>query len=334
MGNSFEAPPEFNEENNENPFGRGWRKVEEGEIFEPGREFRLNIETGETYVWEGTNEANDDNIEQTENPLENIDPKAEAEFNQEYSDSDVNNISSEFADGWNEFSNKERQGDNFDVNEAGTSFYRDNFKSFFNTAKSISDAFERDKKDEAKNLAWEFISSLKNKAENYFADKVEDWFKEYDQTATAAEQETDASKKDKLKKVAIDGIDFIPVVGSTKMIAESAAGKTMGGEKLSNFRRFMHGAEGSVFLAMDLTGMGVAADGLKAAKLMSRSSALMRKMGLSEKVYKPAYKFSEFIDRHPMMTKVADKAVQYTAKRRKSRKVDWATKIPKVIFED
>lgn len=347
MKNPFEGPPEFNEEPNEqgesnndenkpdkSESGTGWRKVEEGEVFEPGREFRLDIDTGENYVWEGGAKSSEDNNEQLENPLEDIDPKAEAEFSQEYIDSEVNDVTSNFAEGWNEFSNKEKQADDFDVSEEGTSFYKDHFKSFFDTAKSVSDAFENNNKEEAKDMAWEFINSLKNKASDYFADKIEDWFKEYDQTTTAAEQETNVSKKDKLKKLAIDGVDFIPVVGSTKMIAESAAGETLGGEKLSSFRRLMHGTEGSVFLAMDLTGLAPAADGLKAAKLMSRSSALMRKIGLSEKIYKPAYKFGEFIGKHPTVAKVADRAVQYTAKRRKSRKVDWAKKIPEVVLED
>lgn len=363
MNNSFEGMPNFdqlpNEEGNNNeeptntPEGNpiedtennnlneqesepGWRKVNKGEIFEPGREFKLNVSTGETYVKEDINETNEqaDVTSELENPLDNVDPDTEETFNQEYSDSETSRLATDVTEGWNEFSKVEQKADDVDINKEGTQFYSDNFEDFRNTASSVSDTFEQGDYESAKKMAWDFIASLKNKAGNYFANKTEGWFKEYDQTAAAAEQESDASKKDKLKKLAIDGVDFVPVVGSMKMMAESAAGKTMGGEKLSNFKRFMHGAEGSVFLALDLTGLGVAAEGLKSAKLMSRSSALMRKMGLSEKVYKPVFKFGEFLGKHPNVAKVADKATHYTVKRRKERKVNWATKIPDVIMED
>jgi hypothetical protein len=30
----------------------GWRKINKGEVFEPGRRFRVNLSAGETYVWE------------------------------------------------------------------------------------------------------------------------------------------------------------------------------------------------------------------------------------------------------------------------------------------
>ncbi len=51
--------------------------------------------------------------------------------------------------------------------------------------------------------------------------------------------------------------DFVPVVGSAKMIKEAISGEQMGtGNKIEGWRRAVHGVTGAAFLAADLTGIG------------------------------------------------------------------------------
>jgi hypothetical protein len=50
--------------------------------------------------------------------------------------------------------------------------------------------------------------------------------------------------------------DWIPVVGSVKMIAEAKKGKLIGGGQLSGAARVRHGVAGGAFLAADLTAVG------------------------------------------------------------------------------
>lgn len=53
--------------------------------------------------------------------------------------------------------------------------------------------------------------------------------------------------------------DYVPVVGSTKMMAEAVRGKQYGGRELRGMDRVRHGAAGAGMLAADLTGVGEAA---------------------------------------------------------------------------
>lgn len=64
-------------------------------------------------------------------------------------------------------------------------------------------------------------------------------------------------KKEKIKRIATNVTDFIPVIGSAKMILEGITGNQIGtGKKIESWSRIIHGGSGVVFLAFDLTGLG------------------------------------------------------------------------------
>lgn len=64
-------------------------------------------------------------------------------------------------------------------------------------------------------------------------------------------------KPSKGTTIATNAADFVPVVGSGKMIMESLRGKQYGTDKeINGIGRAVHGAAGAVFLAADLTGAG------------------------------------------------------------------------------
>ena len=72
--------------------------------------------------------------------------------------------------------------------------------------------------------------------------------------------ETQDTRKSKVMRVASTVTDFIPVIGSIKMIAESFRGKQYGTDKeIKGWGRFLHGASGMAFLALDVTGVGAVA---------------------------------------------------------------------------
>lgn len=51
--------------------------------------------------------------------------------------------------------------------------------------------------------------------------------------------------------------DFVPVVGSAKMVYEAVKGEQIGtGKSISGWQRAAHGVTGAAFLAADLTGVG------------------------------------------------------------------------------
>jgi hypothetical protein len=61
-------------------------------------------------------------------------------------------------------------------------------------------------------------------------------------------------------KVITHGVDFIPIVGSAKMIMEGVRGKQYGTDKeIRGTARIIHTASGAVFLALDVTGVGALA---------------------------------------------------------------------------
>ncbi len=63
--------------------------------------------------------------------------------------------------------------------------------------------------------------------------------------------------------------DFVPVIGSIKMITEAVSGEQMGTlKKIEGWRRAVHGVTGAAFLAADLTGVG--AVGSLAGKALMR----------------------------------------------------------------
>ncbi len=71
------------------------------------------------------------------------------------------------------------------------------------------------------------------------------------------------AKADKIKRIATNVTDFVPVVGSIKMILEGWNGKQYGTEKeIKGVGRIIHTTSGVVFLALDLTGIGAIASEL------------------------------------------------------------------------
>ncbi len=93
-----------------------------------------------------------------------------------------------------------------------------------------------------------------------------------------------------------EGLNFVPVVGEVKMIAEAGVGKTMDGNKLSGKERLVYAGVGVTSLALDafggsgevekdvfLSGKGAAALEKASEKMMARgaegSSKLLSKTG-------------------------------------------------------
>ncbi len=72
--------------------------------------------------------------------------------------------------------------------------------------------------------------------------------------------EEQENRKEKVLRVASAVTDFIPVIGSVKMMAESFRGEQVGtGKVLQGKARFFHGLAGTLFLALDITGVGAVA---------------------------------------------------------------------------
>lgn len=64
-------------------------------------------------------------------------------------------------------------------------------------------------------------------------------------------------KAKRVKRAVTNITDFVPVIGSIKMILEGLKGKQYGTEKeITGLGRFIHTTSGIVFLALDLTGVG------------------------------------------------------------------------------
>ena len=66
-----------------------------------------------------------------------------------------------------------------------------------------------------------------------------------------------ADEKYKVRSRITNITDFVPVVGSAKMMQEAVTGRQIGtGKKIEGWRRVVHGVTGTAFLAADLTGVG------------------------------------------------------------------------------
>lgn len=178
-----------------------------------------------------------------------------------------------------------------------------------------------------------FVTEAKVKSKEFLRDEVNAYFQEFQESKNHADSEAEATKKNKLYKLALEGLNFIPVLGSAKMIGEGLAGRTMSGEKLSKQSRLLHTAEGTVFLALDLTGVGIAAaEGMKSGRLVTRTAALMRKMGMSREVYMSIYKTGRYLLENPGAGKLADLSFEKIIKARKLRKNSLVEKNKDVIF--
>jgi hypothetical protein len=128
----------------------------------------------------------------------------------------------------------------------------------------------------------------------------------------------------RLRKIASVGVDFLPIVGPSKMLVEAARGKTFGGSGLTGWRRTLHGLEGGAFLVLDATGAGLAVSkGAKGstlgAKAFTRSAAAARKAGLRPAVYRSLYRTGRTIARSPLLSKLVDESFQRILDYRRGR---------------
>ena len=139
--------------------------------------------------------------------------------------------------------------------------------------------------------------------------------------------EKDPEAKSRLFKFTAGAMDFVPVAGPAKMLMEAGAGKTLGGEELNGWKRTLHGLEGGVFLAIDLTGFGAVATklakagkgGMKAGKLLTRTAAFIRATTGSRKASKAVFKTGQFLIRNPKIGQLATKGLDWMTKARKAR---------------
>lgn len=92
-------------------------------------------------------------------------------------------------------------------------------------------------------------------------------------------------KKHKRRSVISKVSDFLPIIGSSKMILEGMTGEQMGTKKiLEGWRRAVHGVSGAAFLAADLTGIG--AVGSIVGKGLIRGGIKLRERSLEKNVLK------------------------------------------------
>ena len=239
----------------------------------------------------------------------------------------IDNVVGDIDDGFAEFSEKfKRSESDPEITDGFAEKAKELIASLYGDYKKIlteiDKLYEENKDLEAIQKAESFTKEAREKAKKYFQDKIDQWFKEHDDISGRAEDETDTTKKEKLLKLALEAVDFVPFVGDLKMITEGAVGRTAQGKKLKGFSRFMHTAEGVGFLIANVATLGkggTALKGMKSAKIFTRSAAALRKFGFARKIYKPIYKVGKFLGKVPLAGKVVDKAFKYIFKRRKIR---------------
>ena len=96
------------------------------------------------------------------------------------------------------------------------------------------------------------LSKPKIKVESTKIKEDDDTFKKLDTIHIEAEQK----EKERKKKIATNVVDFVPIVGSVKMILEGMRGKQYGTEKeIKGFGRLAHTVAGAVFLSLDVAGV-------------------------------------------------------------------------------
>lgn len=211
-----------------------------------------------------------------------------------------------------------------DSDKKAREFYTKFGKFFQEKIIEITRLYTFGKQIEAEAQVKELINRMEIDANEHFGPKIQAWFDGYKKRQEEAEKTSNPIESSKFKRLALGSVDFIPIVGSAKMIGEGVAGKTMSGEDLTKGRRILHTVEGVVFLTLDLTGVGViGSESLKAAKLFTRSAAYMRKIGMAREIFQPVYQFGRFLIRHPEAGKIADKAINEIIEARDKHKADW-----------
>lgn len=147
-----------------------------------------------------------------------------------------------------------------------------------------------------------------------------------------AKAEFDRAMKDPEKKfayrLACGSLDMIPVAGGAKMTAEAFAGKTLGGEKLEGWKRYVHGGTGLVTLTLDCTGVGAAGgtaikagkEGAFSARMMSKAGGMMEAAGVGSKMTTSMFKGGEFLSSHPTLSGMATESVKTSMSVREENK--------------
>ncbi|GEM_PF-2909139 len=141
------------------------------------------------------------------------------------------------------------------------------------------------------------------------------------------------------------GIDIIPVIGSAKMLTESAVGKTMSGKHLEGKDRASHAAWGASFAALDAVAVGgvfvggapsaaaegakitargasVAKTGLQVGRTITRTAALCRKVGKAGKTTKTVrtlFRVGSVMKKYP---RVAGSIIKLVEKKRTVKKLN------------
>ena len=161
------------------------------------------------------------------------------------------------------------------------SFMREVKEIFSSSAKELNELYAQGKEAEAGEQAAATIEEVRGNTEEYFGkEKSATLFVDYDQhldELKSAEQSEDKDQANKAKILATEAVNFIPFVGSAKMIAEGAKGRELiTGRELKGKERFMHTAEGAVFFALDFTGVGGVAGkaATRGGRLAGRSARL------------------------------------------------------------
>lgn len=164
--------------------------------------------------------------------------------------------------------------------------------------------------------------------------EIQDFVNIYGQMVEQVELKEPSAKMQLLST----GLDIIPFVGGAKMMAEGAIGKNLAGEDLSAKKRMLYVAEGGMWLTVDAVAIGagavtapaggsggilvegtaIALKAPKAAKLLTRSAAVVRAAKGAGKGSRALYNVGRFFVEHPTLAKQADKIVARGVEARKA----------------
>ncbi|PIR97243.1 MAG: hypothetical protein COT91_02410 [Candidatus Doudnabacteria bacterium CG10_big_fil_rev_8_21_14_0_10_41_10] len=152
----------------------------------------------------------------------------------------------------------------------------------------------------------------------------EGYLREVNKTLKNPSAGKDSEWGKKLANIASSGLDFVPVMGPAKMLIEAGRGRTLHGTKLEGSKQAWHALEGATFLALDITGVGTAVKGGKAAvigsKFLTRAAAHAKVAGMSKAIYKPLFRFGLAVSRNPMLAKAVERGLGAIIKEREMRK--------------
>lgn len=266
--------------------------------------------------------------------------QAELKFATEVPDEEVNANIRELHNGIIEFANSQAE-DNPEVDptrlEQMKKFLSAAHTELKGAAERISQLVDQSLIKEATELLDTTMSNIKSKAKQYFGNKTDSMFDDYEKQMMQAIGAKNDPKRKKYLRLAADAVDFIPVAGSAKMITEAFAGKTLSGRKLRPLARTIHLVSGTAFLALDLTGIGgTLGKSVKAPKLLKRSAALMRKLGGDKAgpISRVVYKTGVYLAKHKTAEKIANKSLQKMADSKAKIGLHVAAAVSKNVLQD